>query len=421
MKVVQLSTMDIGGGGGSRAAYRLHCGLRKQGVDAHMVVKFKDTTDPTVHGKAIRFSLNRKLHNLPLFIDEMPGWLGHSTAQPKPYYSTAWFPDHLHRRLLQLQPDLVNLHWVNGGFLRLESLAKWPWPLVWTCHDLWPLAGAEHYPDDERYIAGYTTTNRPAEESGFDVNRWVWQRKRAAWSAIDRLTIVTPSQWLGNCAKRSALFSKRPVLVIPNGIDVQMFQPKDIDEQRFQLHLPPNKKIVLFVANTIEDKRKGFDLLLEALTVLRQQPIAEQIVLAVVGASRTKKLDDIGWPVYYLGYIDSEEKLTTIYNAADILVVPSRQDNLPNTILEAMSCGTPCVAFNVGGLPDMILHKQTGYLAEPEDSQALAHGIEWALEDETRLKTMRHLSRQRIEQHFSDTLQAQRYSDLYHTLVTPLK
>lgn len=417
MRIVQLSTMDIGGGGGSRAAYRLHCGLRKQGIDAHMVVKFKDTADPTVHGKAIHFSLYRKLHNLPPFIDEIPGWLAHSTAQSKPYYSTAWFPDRLQKRLLQLQPDLVNLHWVNGGFLRLESLAKWPWPLVWTLHDLWPLAGAEHYPDDERYILGYNAYNRPGEESGFDVNRWVWRRKRVAWSAIDRLTIVTPSQWLGNCAKRSALFSKRPVLVIPNGIDVQVFQPKDTNEQRFQLHLPTNKKIVLFVANTIEDKRKGFDLLLEALTVLRQQPIAENIVLAVVGASRTKKLDDIGWPVYYLGYIDSEEKLTTIYNAADILVVPSRQDNLPNTILEAMSCGTPCVAFNVGGLPDMIIHQQTGYLAAPEDSPALARGIEWALEDETRLKMMRDLSRQRIERHFSDTLQAKRYSDLYQNTV----
>lgn len=414
MKVVQLSTMDVQGGGGSRAAYRLHCGLQKQGVDSQMVVKFKHTNDPTVHGKSIHSVLQRKLSNIPLLMNEIPSWF--SQYPTKPYYSTAWWPDRIQHRLTQIQPDLVNLHWVNGGFIRLESLPKWPWPLVWTLHDMWPFDGAEHYSHDDRYITGYTKKNRPAEESGFDVGRWVWERKQAAWSTL-HLTVVSPSQWLAKCARRSALFTHYPISVIPNGVDVKLFQPQDMAEQRRQLGLPLDKKIVLFAANTVEDKRKGFDLLLAALVRLRQQAMADNIVLAIVGKSSNQILNDVSLPIYHLGYVESEEKLATVYSAVDILVMPSRQDNLPNTILEAMASGTPCVAFNVGGLPDMIVHQQTGYLAQPEDSQSLAHGMQWMLADEPRLKTMRDQSRKRIEQHFSDTLQAKRYSDLYHTVL----
>lgn len=422
MKVVQLSKADRAGGA-SIAAFRLHRGLRSEGVESIMLVNNRTTTDPDVLGP--QGSVEKAWASVAHNVDKFPlRLIGRSAESGN--LSLSWVPDNVVSRLKPLNPDVINIHWVNGGYLRVESFSRLGYPALWTLHDMWAFCGAEHYVgNDQRYRDGYEPGNRRPGEVGWDVNRWVWNRKRRIWSQLKNFAIVTPSNWLADCVRNSRIMSHLPVSVIPNGIDHQLFKPLDHAFARHVLGLPQNRKLVLFGAGGgSDDPRKGFVHLTNALKIVSasNQQVADlsEIDLVIFGPpSRNVDLDGL-YRTHYLGKLNDEVSLALAYAAADVFVAPSQQDNLPNTVLESLSCGTPVVAFNIGGMPDMILHEKCGYLAVPFDTNDLANGIRrvLALSGDLNWHRLSETAREQVMTNFTLPIQAQRYLSLYQSHIS---
>jgi glycosyltransferase involved in cell wall biosynthesis len=244
----------------------------------------------------------------------------------------------------------------------------------------------------------------------------VWQRKLKAWKNLN-LTIVTPSYWLAKCSGASSLLQNARIEVIPNGIDTEIFKPVQRFIARTILGLPQNKRLILFGAiEPTSNIRKGFHLLQPALKKLSQSDWVDRVELVVFGASKPKNVPDFGFKSNYLGKLNDDISLALVYAAVDLFVAPSLEDNLPNTIIESLACATPCVAFNIGGMPDMIEHQQNGYLAQPFDVEDLARGITWVLEDVERWQKLCDRSRQKVEQQFTLQIQAMNYLSLYKNI-----
>jgi len=315
-------------------------------------------------------------------------------------------------RLNASDADVVHLHWVQGEMLSIADIARIRKPIVWTLHDMWAFCGAEHYTTDHRWCEGYRRDNRPAHESGFDLNRYCWLRKRKHWRRP--LQIVCPSQWLADCVRASALMHEWPVAVVPNPIDTARWQPIDQPLARQLMGLPQDCHLLLFGAmGGGNDPRKGIDLLLATLALLRSEPTLQNLQLVVFGQLAPQSPPQLGFPVHYIGHLHDDLSLRALYSAADVMVISSRQDNLPNTGLEAHACGTPVVAFNTGGLPDIVDDRVTGALAEPFEPASLAAAIRWVLEDSQRRQQLGAAARARAEQLWAPERVAGLYADTY--------
>jgi glycosyltransferase involved in cell wall biosynthesis len=412
MKVTQLSLSDIVGGGGFRAAYRVHHALRRHDIDSTMVVSVKGTDDWTVqqipNTKASKF-ITQIRSRLGGFCTKLLLRTANQVSHSPAVVPSGW-PNRLNRS----DTDIVHLHWVNGEMLSIADIGKLEKPVVWTLHDMWAFCGAEHYTDEDRYQKGYLKNNRPSYEGGFDLNRWTWSRKRKHWQRA--FHIVTPSQWLANCVLKSALMRDWPVTVVPNTIDTEFWQPFDKNLARKCFHLPTDIPLLLFGAGGgTRNPRKGFDLLQFALDHLRGQ--LPGLELVIFGQSAPKEQIDLGFPVHYVGCLQDELSLRLVYCAADAMVIPSRQDNLPNTGLESHACGTPVIAFSVGGLSDIVDHLKTGYLAKPFDTVDLAKGIYWAISDENRLNSLSTCSRQKAIDNWSPHIVVKSYEKIYQNIL----
>ena len=419
MKVLHISTTDITGGA-ARAALRLHRGLKGTGVDSRMLVQTRAGDDPEVFGP-----LTRAGRTLALFrptLDALP--LSLYRGRKKNPFSTAMVPGCVGRRVGPLNPDIVHLHWVCGGFLRVETLRRFKRPIVWTLHDSWAFTGGCHLPFD---CTAYEDSCGSCPELGStkerDLSRRLWERKKKAWQGLD-ITVVTPSRWLAGCAGASSLFSGRRIEVIPNGLDIGRFKPMDPGQVREILGLPADKRLITFGAMwSTTDLNKGYHLLMEALAGVSDDSFKKGTELVVFGASGPAApggragLGDPDLKVHYLGELKDEITMAMLYAASDVFVFPSTHENLPNTIMEALASGTPVVAFDVGGIPDMVEHKKNGYLAKSFDTGDLARGIKWVLEDPKRHKGLCARARDKAEREYSLKLQAERYIALYEDVL----
>ncbi len=418
MKVLLLSTFDIRGGA-ARAAYRLHQGLRSLSIDSRMLVQEKSSDDWTVIAPQNRVQMG--IAKTRATIDALPLRFYRQFDNYGAFFPQ-WLPDNLPTKIQGIQPDILNLHWISGGFVQIETLKKFKQPMVLTLHDMWAFTGGCHYSQDcDRYTISCGNCpqlhGHPNSRQAQDISRWVWNRKAKAWKDLD-LTIVTPSQWLANVAKTSSLVGDRPIHVIPNGIDTQIYKPIDPKLARALLQLPQDKHLLLFGAmRATSDPRKGWQFLQPTLQLLKQTDWHDRIELVIFGASQPEQAVDFGFPCHYLGQLHDQLSLSVMYAAVDLLLVPSIQDNLPNTVMESISCGTPCVAFKIGGIPEMIQHQQQGYLAEPFNCQDLAHGIDWVLNDPHRHQNLRLAARAKAEQEFTQSLQASRYQKLFQQIL----
>jgi glycosyltransferase involved in cell wall biosynthesis len=410
MKVLILNESDLDGGA-ARAAYRLHQGLQHLAVESQMLVRAKFSGDRTVIAqKTALTKLGPPLDGLPLKM-----YRDRSASM----FSTQWFPDSAIAAVHSRPPDVINLHWVCNGYLTIETFPKFRQPLVWTVHDMWPFTGGCHYTGDcQKYLDACGACPQLKSHRDFDLSRWVWQRKAKAWRGLN-LTLVSPSRWMAEQMQASALLRQVPVNVIPNGIDLQRYQPRQKAVVRTLLNLPPDPYLILFGAGGgTSDPRKGFALLQAALQQLAQTEWGTRIQLVVFGAVPPETPLALGFPVHYMGKLQDDLSLAMVYAAADVFVAPSVQENLSNTVVEAIACGTPCVAFKIGGMPDLIDHHQTGYLARPYEVEDLARGIVWVLEDAERHRALQIGAREKAEREFSEQLQAQRYRTLFAELVT---
>jgi glycosyltransferase involved in cell wall biosynthesis len=271
------------------------------------------------------------------------------------------------------QADIVHLHWVNFGFLSVEdiaSLTRLNKPVFWTLHDMWAFTGGCHHSGTcENFQLSCGDCKFLKSPNPNDLSHRLWEAKKNGF-AEKNLHIITCSDWLGNRAKQSSILGGHSMKTIPNAIDTAFFSPKAAG-----LGLDPNKKYVLFVAMRVNAPAKGFHLLKEALAYL--DPTTTELL--IVGGEMTEELP---LKSHSFGQVTDPSKMRDIYAAADVFVTPSLEENLPNTIMEAMACGTACVGFEIGGIPEMIENEMTGYVARAFDPSDLAKGIKWCLENE---------------------------------------
>ena len=425
MKILHVSASDLHGGA-ARAAYRIHRSLSDHGsisgFTSQMRVINQLSDDASVIGGPplgqgpLRRRLQPRLRQLQR--------RSFTTANPT-LHSTAWPTTGLGLELgsyaQQSLVELVHLHWLGDETLSIEEIGRLPMPLVWTLHDQWAFCGAEHYTSppaagesssqDERFAQGYVAANRPHHEAGPDLNRRTWQRKRVAWRRA--MQIVCPSVWMADCARRSALMADWPITVIPNPLDLRVWAPFDQGHARRLLQLPQDRVLVLFgaVGGTM-DPRKGADLLMQAVRMLRSEVDGTrlaQLELLVFGQSQPKVVTDFGFPIHYFGRLYDDMSLRLLYNAADVMVVPSRQESFGQTASEAHACGTPVVAFATGGLLDVVEDRVTGALAAPFKPDALAQAIHWVLHDPDRWQQLARSARERAERLWAP----ERVADLY--------
>jgi glycosyltransferase involved in cell wall biosynthesis len=331
-------------------------------------------------------------------------------------HSSAWLPSNWLIKIHDSDADLVHLHWVAGDMLSIKDIGAIRKPIVWTLHDMWAFCGAEHYSEELRWKEGYLPHNRPSYESGFDLNRWTWERKRKHWT--QPMEIVVPSMWLAGCVLQSALMAQWPVTVISNTLDVDVWKPVEKLHARTLLNLPGDAHLLLFGAiGGGADPRKGYDILLEGLKQLSGH--ISRLELVVFGQLRPKTPPVLGFPIRYLGHLHDDVSLRLLYSAVDALVVPSRLEAFGQTASEAHACGTPVIAFDTCGLPDIVDHEQTGYLAQSFDPSDLSNGIQWVLADERRLKELGHQARQKAVEKFAYSVVAKQYQQLYQRAVYP--
>ncbi len=404
MKILHINYFDTIGGAG-RASYRLHKALIQAGTESRMMVKQAVESDWTVEIlQEKRYNIIQRLKNRQS-LRRVAQFHTQNPAQHSPDIFSSVEPKQIH----ESQADLIHLHWFNSGMLSIEDIGQISQPTVWTLHDMWAFCGAEHITYEHRWKDGYYKNNRPEYEKGFDLNRWTWERKKKKWKSP--IQIITPSQWLANCVQESALMQNWPVAVIPNAIDVDKWNPTERSLARNLLKLPKEAPILLFGAvGGSGDPNKGFDLLKATLQNLRGEISGLEIV--IFGQLAPQSPPDLGFPIHYTGHLHDDLSLRLLYSAVDLMVIPSRLENLPNTGLEAHACGTPIVAFNIGGLPDIVEHLTTGYLAQPYDTADLAKGIKWVLEkrEDNSLGTQ---ARERAVKLFDSNVVAKQYLEVY--------
>ena len=317
------------------------------------------------------------------------------------------------------EADIIHLHWINQGMLSLgdiKRILESGKPVVWTMHDMWPCTGICHHARTCVKFQSECTHCQYLIGGGHrtDLSNKVFKKKQAIYGAHN-ISFVTCSQWLRNLAERSALLKGQEVTNIPNPINTKLFRPLDKTEARKRLGLPEEGKLILFGSVKITDKRKGIDYMIEScrLLVEKHPELKEQWGVVVFGNQSQQLASMLPFKVYALDYVADENRITDIYNAVDIYVTPSLEENLPNTIMEAMACGTPCVGFNVGGIPEMIDHLHNGYVAEYRNAEDFANGISWVLDTENNAE-LGNMARRKAEDEYSENTIAQRYIEVYN-------
>ena len=410
MKVLYLNGADIEGGA-AKAATRLLQGVRQQGVEARLLVQRKNGDEPLVDGP--RSVLGKLLGRIRPTVEQL--LFGLTPKKMRGPFCSAFLPDSLASRVASFAPDIIHLHWV-ARMMRLETLARFNVPIVWTLHDSWPFTGGCYLPGDcARYRESCGSCPMLGSTRDDDLSHQIWKRKRQAWEGL-HLTLVAPSRWMANCARSSSLFRNSRIEVIPNGIDTDVFKPYDRQAARDRFHLPHDKKLILFGAKSAtEDRNKGFHLLEEALRELAVTSRGHSFELVVFGSGKPDKPTELGFKIHYLGWQGADVKLAQLYSAADVFVMPSIQESLGYTVMEAMACGTPCVAFNQGGVPDLIDHRQNGYLAAPFEPTDLARGIARVLEDSEQRRKFHDVNRRKIIDTFGLTAITKQHVSLYRS------
>jgi glycosyltransferase involved in cell wall biosynthesis len=401
------------------AAYRLHRGLIAAGHDSRMIVLSKQSADPTVtqfsppHNPLtrIRRGLKRRLlERVSNKISARPRGLGLFTDDRSQHGADV---------LQHLFPtDVLNLHWVVS-FIDYETFF---WrlpdelPVVWTLHDMNPLTGGCHHAADcERFQCNCGMCPHLGSSIENDLSRQIWGRKRQSYDSIakERVAFVAPSRWLAGKVKESSLGQGFRVGVIPNGLDMKIFKPRERRVAREALGLAPDSTYILFASYFSKDSYKGFPKLLEALQRLQIFPGLSGLAVGL-GESEPTTCSPI--PIKSLGFISSEEHMSLVYCAADLFVLPSMQDNFPNTAVEALACGVPTVAFHVGGIPEIVRNGGTGLTVSPGDSVALARAMDELLADPERRAVMSSECRRVALEEYSLEVQAKRYCQLYEEM-----
>lgn len=417
LRVVHVSTTDYQGGA-SRSAYRLHDGLRQLGCESRMFVEaklrsegdvkqYKPSTAPferlarTLRGVRLQNAVKKYAPKLPvertLFADDRTRWGADPIAQ---------IPE----------ADVIHLHWV-GGFLDysafFQRLPK-TMPLVFTLHDMANFTGGCCFDlGCGKFARQCGACPQLGSRDENDLTRRIWKRKQKDYGALpaERVRVVSPCAWMANEAKRSALLGRFACGVVPYGLDLNVFRPRDCRAARDLLGIPLDGAVVLFLADNISQYRKGPHLLVRALERVESK---RPVFLLSLGKDPIPELS--GFKHAHFDDITNDRILSFVYSAADLFVLPSIGDNLPNTGLEAIACGTPCVAFETGGVPEMVRPGITGLLAPRGDASKLGEAILRLLDDPSQRAEMSANCRKVAVAEYDLAIQAKRYLEIYQEL-----
>ncbi|MFQ5576763.1 MAG: glycosyltransferase family 4 protein [Anaerolineae bacterium] len=413
MNVLHINTSAYAGGA-ARAMARLHRGLITQGHTSRIVAKSGPPNDPEVYTVAGNAWPGRIVNALAVRAD---AWFGIPTGHRAP---GATFNSNLFR-----QTDVIHLHNLHGRYFNYHRLPDMSArkPVVWTLHDMWAFTGHCAYSYNcERWqtgcfqcplLRGKGRLRVEPQPTRLDRTRQIWRNKRALYRRAG-LHITAPSRWLADLARQSILAGTGTIQHIPNGVDLNIFRPLDRDAARAELNIPPAANVIFFAAANITAYRKGFAHLPAALKALEP---AGPTVLLTMGAVSESGPQAARFKQVNLGHLSDERKQCLAYNAADLFVFPTLADNQPLTVIESLACGTPVVAFKVGGVPEMVRHMQTGYLARPGDARDLAHGIQTLLHNDALRAQMRRRCRELAETTHDLNEQTRRHIALYRQAI----
>jgi glycosyltransferase involved in cell wall biosynthesis len=425
MNITIINTSDIAGGA-ARAAYRLHKGMRELNNDSIMIVKHKQSNDPNVHQVVplnLEYSIEENIFNSiqKTLIDQNRTSISNTLFSfPYPGYNIS------HTDVIKYS-DIINLHWINRfqSVETISNLLKLGKPVVWTLHDQWPFTGGCHYSAGCDNFVNYCKNCPQLKTNTYDIPFLVQQTKIEKFNKKN-LAIVTPSRWLYSCVKKSKVFNNLRVEVIPYSLETDVFKPVPKYQAKKALNINADIITLLFGAHTHNEHRKGFKQLSKAISFCLQNDFFKKLIednklnILIFGVANDD-LQNIGIPVISTGYINSDEKLAEIYSAADIFLLPSLEDNLPNTMLESMACGTPIVAFDAGGIPDVIQHGITGFIAPCFSSEKFGELILNLIHNESKRIQMGTNCQRLMESKFQLKHQAAKYNELFKDLLKNIK
>ncbi len=408
MRVLHLSAYDLFGGA-AKAAFRLHQALRTAGVTSAMLVRRKDSDDPDVFapkGAARLWAKVQRRMERALFLRGCRG-----------EFSPGVLPDMLARRVRESRPDVLHAHWVSHSFLRLETLVRTGLPVVWTMHDMWPFTGGCHYAGACRgYLTGcgWCPLLGARARSGDASARGVARRRELFGSG--RVTLIAPSRWMADCASRSLAAKGCDARRIPYCVNTDVFSPRARREARERLGLPLEGRLLLAGGmGGAECGRKGLPEFLAALDGIRAGEPRPRV--AVFGTQSRGCAERNGVVVQELGRLDGDDAMADAYASADLFVAPSREDNLPNTVLESLATGTPVVAFAVGGIPDLIEDGENGCLVPPGDVGGLTRAMMDLLRDDGRREACSRRARELALARYSPGGVAEAHRALYSEIL----
>ena len=414
MRVLIINTSERRGGA-AIAANRLMDALRNNGIQAKMLVRDKQTSQITVIG------LNKSLWRIWQFVwERIVIWkANHFKKQNLFAIDIANTGTDITTLPEFKQADIIHLHWINQGMLSLNNIQKIlssGKPVVWTMHDMWPCTGICHHAREcDKFHQECNHCPYLYKGGGKkDLSNQVFKDKEALYK-LAPITFITCSQWLKEKANQSALLKGHSIQNIPNPINTNLFKPRNKQEARRKSGLPTDKKLILFGSAKITDKRKGIDYFIESCKLLAEKypELMEELGVVVYGKDSEQLKSQVPFQVYPLNYISNEKELVDVYNAVDLFVTPSLEENLPNTIMEAMACGVPCVGFNVGGIPEMIDHLHNGYVADYKSAEDFANGIHWAL-SESEYQSLSEEACRKVTTSYSESTIAKRYIEIYN-------
>jgi len=416
MKRILLINKSDRTGGAAIACNRLKNALNKNNINAKMLVQEKLSDDSLIF--AVSDKKINKYYNFFLFVLERLFFIFYEASKKVRFaFSPANIGLDISKNILINNADVVHFHWFNQGFLSLkniEQILKLNKPVVWTLHDMWAFTGGCHYSGDcENYKNECGNCIFLKNSNKKDLSNKIFKKKLKLYSKYN-ISIVTCSKWLKEKAESSKLFNNFKIINIPNPIDQTIFKKKDKNTIREKLNLPLNKKLILFGSANIMDERKGFNYLNIALITLANEnlKLVNEVELVVFGKSNKDFLDSIPFKCHDLGMINKPENIADIYNIADMFVLPSLEDNLPNTIMESLACGTPVVAFNTGGIPEMIEHKKNGYLSEYKSVVDLKEGVEYIINHKNP-ELLSNNAVNKVDTEYNEKVVAEKYSLVY--------
>lgn len=415
MKVLIINTSELTGGA-AVASNRLMKSLNKAGAETKMLVLDKQTDDPDVF--VLNSSFFGKQVKKILFLLERLYIFIHNGFNRRELFrvSTASTGINISNHRLVREADIIHLHWINQAYLSLENirqLMEIPKPIVWTMHDMWPCTGICHHARGcDKFQAQCNSCYFLGEKKEKDISYKTFLKKKELYDSFS-LTWVGCSNWVADKARKSNLTKGKNILSIPNPIDISVFKMNEKRVSREKLNLPLDKKLLLFGAVNISDERKGFSYLLEALTLFSE---TREVELVVFGSVKENITSLIPVKIHAMGYLTDTEKIVDLYNAVDVFVTSSLDENLPNTIMEAMACGTPCVGFDTGGIPEMIDHKVNGYVAEYKNVSDLVSGLDWTLQ-QIDSPEIRKACLEKVRNNYSEEIVSEKYIHLYNNIM----